>query len=50
MVITSSTKIRVTVIPKSNDVVPVRNQLLEIDLVNSTISGIVLMPNKTYNW
>jgi len=37
----SSTKIRVTVIPKSNDVVPVRNQLLEIDLVNSTISGSV---------
>ena len=37
----SSTKIRVTVIPKSNDVVPVRNQLLEIDLVNSTIAGSV---------
>ena len=37
----SSTRIRVTVIPKSNDVVPVRNQLLEIDLVNSTISGSV---------
>ena len=37
----SSTKIRVTVIPKSNDVVPVRNQLLEIDLVNSTIGGSV---------
>ena len=38
---TSSTQIRVTVIPKSNDVVPVRNQLLEIDLVNSAISGSV---------
>lgn len=37
----SSTRIRVTVIPKSNDVVPVRNQLLEIDLVNSTIGGSV---------
>ena len=37
----SSTKIRVTVIPKSNDVVPVRNQILEIDLVNSTVGGSV---------
>ena len=37
----SSTKIRVTVIPKSNDIVPVRNQILEIDLVNSTIAGSV---------
>ena len=37
----SSTKIRVTVIPKSNDVVPVRNQILEIDLVNSTTGGSV---------
>jgi hypothetical protein len=37
----SSTKIRVTVIPKSNDIVPVRNQILEIDLVNSTINGSV---------
>ena len=37
----SSTQIRVTVIPKSNDIVPVRNQILEIDLVNSTISGSV---------
>ena len=37
----SSTKVRVTVIPKSNDIVPVRNQILEIDLVNSVISGSV---------
>ena len=35
----SSTRIRVTVIPDSNDVVPVRNQVLEIDEVNSTVSG-----------
>jgi len=34
-----STQIRVTAIPSSNDVVPVRNQILEVDLVNSTITG-----------
>ena len=34
-----STKIRVTAIPTSTDVVPVRNQILEIDLVNSTVTG-----------
>ena len=38
---TSSTKIRITVIPKSNDVIPVRNQILEIDLVNTTTGGTV---------
>ena len=37
----SSTKIRVTAIPKSNDVVPVRNQILEIDLINTTTGGTV---------
>ena len=37
----SSTQIRVTAIPNSNDVVPVRNQILEIDLVNTTTGGIV---------
>ena len=37
----SSTKIRITALPKSNDVVPVRNQILEIDLVNSTVGGSV---------
>ena len=36
-----STQIRVTAIPNSNDVVPVRNQILEIDLVNTTTGGIV---------
>ena len=35
----SSTQIRITAIPKSNDVVPVRNQILEIDLVNTTTGG-----------
>ena len=36
---TLSTKIRVTVIPSSYDIVPVRNQILELDLVNTTITG-----------
>ena len=35
----SSTKIRITTIPKSNDVVPVRNQILEIDLINTVTGG-----------
>ena len=35
----TSTQIRVTAIPSSSDVVPVRNQILEIDLVNSTVTG-----------
>ena len=34
-----SSSIRVTAIPSSNDVIPVRNQILEIDLVNTTITG-----------
>jgi len=37
----TSTKFRVTVLPNSNDIVPVRNQLLELDLTNTTISGTV---------
>ena len=37
----SSTQIRITAIPNSNDVVPVRNQILEIDLVNTTTGGTV---------
>ena len=36
---TSSTQIRVTVIPNSYDVTPVRNQILEIDLTNSSITA-----------
>ena len=35
----TSTQIRVTAIPNSNDVIPVRNQILEIDLVNTTVTG-----------
>jgi len=34
-----STIIRVTVQPDSNDIVPVRNQVLSIDVANSNISG-----------
>ena len=33
-----STKIELTVIPKSNDVVPVRDQIIEIDTANSLIT------------
>ena len=35
----SSTKIRITAIPSSKDIVPVRNQILELDMVNISISG-----------
>jgi len=35
----ASTQIRVTVSPDSNDIVPVRNQVLSIDTANSTVSG-----------
>ena len=35
----ASTRIRVFAIPSSNDVVPVRNQVLEIDTSNSTVTG-----------
>ena len=34
----ASTVIELTVVPQSNDVVPVRNQLLEIDTANSSIT------------
>jgi len=37
----SSTQIRLTVIPNSHDIVPVRNTILEIDTVNSTVSGAI---------
>ena len=37
----ASTKIRVTVQPDSNDIVPVRNQTLEIDTSNSSFTGSV---------
>ena len=35
----SSTKIRVAVVPDSKDIVPVRNQLLEIDFTNTSVTG-----------
>ena len=35
----SSTQIRITVTPNSNDVVPVRNQVLSIDTSNSSVTG-----------
>ena len=35
----ASTQFRLTVLPDSNDVIPVRNQLLEIDTVNTSIVG-----------
>ena len=35
----TSTSIRFTVVPDSKDIVPVRNQILEIDFTNSKISG-----------
>ena len=36
---TSSNQIRITVIPNSYDITPVRNQILEIDLTNTTITA-----------
>tara|TARA_Y100001937_G_scaffold15440_1_gene21141 strand:- start:11689 stop:13554 length:1866 start_codon:yes stop_codon:yes gene_type:complete len=37
----ASTQIRVFAIPNSNDIVPVRNQILQIDTANSTVTGAV---------
>ena len=37
----TSSQIRVTVLPNSNDITPVRNQILEIDLTNTTYNGSV---------
>ena len=34
-----STTIRITSIPDSKDIVPVRNQILEIDMTNTTVIG-----------
>jgi len=38
---TSSSIIRITALPNSNDITPVRNQILEIDLINTTYNGSV---------
>ena len=35
----ASSQIRITVIPDSKDIVPLRNQVLEIDFINTAISG-----------
>ena len=35
---TSSEQIRITTTPDSQDIIPVRNQIIELDLVNTTIS------------
>ena len=35
----TQTYIRLTVVPNSNDIVPVRNQVLEIDTTNMSITG-----------
>jgi len=37
----TSTRIRITTSPDSNDIVPVRNQVLSIDVENSNVSGAV---------
>ena len=34
-----STKIRITAIPNSKDVAPILNQILEIDMINTSIDG-----------
>ena len=35
----ASTQIRITAIPNSKDIVPLRNQVLEIDFTNTSITG-----------
>ena len=35
----TSTQIRITAIPNSKDIVPLRNQVLEIDFTNTSITG-----------
>jgi len=35
----SSTRLRITAVPTSYDIVPVRNQILEIDLVNTSVGS-----------
>ena len=35
----ASTQIRITAVPNSKDIVPVRNQVLEIDFINTAITG-----------
>jgi hypothetical protein len=35
----SSTEIRITAVPDSKDIVPVRNQIVEIDFINTSLTG-----------
>ena len=35
----ASTEIRITAVPESKDIVPVRNQILEIDFTNTSVTG-----------
>ena len=35
----TQTQVRITVVPSSNDIVPVRNQVLEIDTLNLSVTG-----------
>ena len=37
----TSSQIRITALPNSNDIVPVRNQILDIDFSNTTITSSV---------
>ena len=36
---TSSDEIRITAVPDSKDIVPVRNQIVEIDFINTSVTG-----------
>ena len=37
----TSTQIRITITPDSQDIIPVRNQILELDLVNTVVSVLI---------
>jgi len=37
----SSTLIRIIVVPNSRDIVSLRNQILELDLINTTVTGVI---------
>ena len=37
----ASTQIRITITPDSQDIIPVRNQILELDLVNTVVSVLI---------
>ena len=35
----ASSQIRITAVPDSKDIVPLRNQILEIDFINTRVTG-----------